>query len=90
MLKLEPKEADLLPVPSPELLESAKGELLALASPVRVLLVNGNSREAIRLVDDVLLGAAIGVEDTAIRALEAARAHMVGRRKARGSGGRGS
>lgn len=90
MLKLEPKEADLLPVPSPEVIESAKGELLALVAPVTALLANGNTREAIRLVDDALLGDALGVGNVPVRAVESAREHMVGRRKARGRGGRGS
>ena len=90
MLKLEPKEADLLPVPSPHLLHAVTAELAALISPVRVLLANGNSREAIRLVDDVLLGAALGVGDASIRSLETAREHMVSRRKARGNGGKGN
>lgn len=90
MLKLEPKEADLLPVPSPQLLAAARGALQALVSPVSALLAHRKSHEAIRLVDDVLLGDALGVGDAAIHALEDARAHMVGRRKARGSGSRGN
>ena len=89
MLKLEPKEADILPVPSPDLVERTKGELLALLSPVAALLANGNAREAVRLVDDVLLGQGRGTEDDAIRAIEAARDHMVGRRKARGRSSKG-
>lgn len=90
MLKLEPKEADVLPVPSPDLVERTKGELLALLSPVTALLANGSVREAVRLVDDVLLGQGRGVEDGAIRAIEAAREHMVGRRKARGRSSKGN
>lgn len=90
MLKIEPKEADLLPVPTPEAIESVKGELLSLVAPVGLLLGNGNAREAIRLIDDVVLGQSLGLADVAIRALEGAREHMVGRRKARGRSGKGT
>jgi adenine-specific DNA-methyltransferase len=89
MLKIEPKEADLLPLPTPDVVASAAEQLLGLVAPVRVLLASGNAREAIRLVDDVLLGQALGLEDGAIRALERAREHMVGRRKARGRSSKG-
>ena len=90
MLKLEPKEADLLPVPSPDLVGRTKGELLGLVSPVTALLANGSVREAVRLVDDALLGHGHGMEDGAIRAIEAAREHMVGRRKARARSSKGN
>lgn len=89
MLKLEPREADVLPVPSPDLVERTKGELLALLSPVGALLANGSVREAVRLVDDALLGQGLEMEEGAVRAVEMAREHMVGRRKARGRSSKG-
>lgn len=90
MLKLEPKEADLLPVPSPELVDRTTGELLSLVSPVTALLANGSVREAVRLVDDMLLRQGCEMGDGPISAIEAAREHMVGRRKARARSSKGS
>lgn len=56
MLKLEPREADTLPVPSPTLVAAA-GPALRRARPrVRRLLGRGALLEAVALVDEVLLG----------------------------------
>jgi hypothetical protein len=84
MLKLEPREADVLPVPSVELVSEHRTELLALRRPVSDHLRAGRLLDAVRLVDDVLLvrGLALGVRE--IDAVREAREEMTRRRAARG------
>ncbi|WP_193611826.1 Eco57I restriction-modification methylase domain-containing protein [Nocardioides lijunqiniae] len=84
MLKLEPREADVLPVPSVELVGAHRVELLALRRPVSDHLRGGRLLDAVRLVDDVLLAGALGLRDREIDAVREARAEMTKRRVARG------
>ncbi len=83
MLKLEPREADRLPVPSPELVEAA-GDRLALVRPqVAGLLRGGKLTDAAKLVDDVLLVGELGMPRKAVRVLRDAHAELSARRVAR-------
>ena len=81
LLKLEPKEADLLPVPAPAALREAAAGLRAIRPAVAAALASGALEAAVALVDDVLLA---GLDATALAALRGARALLSARRRARG------
>ncbi len=91
MLKLEPKEADRLPVPSPDVLRAQQDALTALRSQVAARLRDSSGLlEAANLVDDVLLIGALGMSRSDVRALRDAHADLTARRVARGSVPRGT
>lgn len=83
MLKLEPREADRLPVPAPELVTDNATALASIHPGVRDALARGRLLGAVRLVDDVLLSHALGVTDTARASLVDAHARLTARRVAR-------
>jgi len=87
MLKLEPREADELPVPSPALVRSVRGELAAIRDVVDEALGAGRLLDAVRAVDDVLLVGGLGLAREDVAVLADAREVLAGRRSAR-SGGR--
>lgn len=84
LLKLEPGEADQLPVPAPELLRSARSALLAVRPQLAGALRTGKVVDAARIVDDVLLVGELGLRRGEVRALEEAHAALTARRVARG------
>lgn len=90
MLKLEPREASQLPVPSPSLVEEAARELRRLRPRARRLLSAGNLQGVVALVDEALCrsdeGVLAGVEPLreGYRRLRARRAAR-GRAPASGS-----
>ncbi|MGW6279317.1 HsdM family class I SAM-dependent methyltransferase [Kribbella sp. NPDC055071] len=88
MLKIEPREADVLPVPSPALLESARKDLAVLRPQVAAHLRYGRLLEAVRLMDDVLLVALLGISAEEAQALRDGHATLMARRLARGGKGR--
>ncbi len=90
MLKLEPKEADLLPVPTKSVLEDSQKALSALRPQMAQALRNGRLLEAVRLVDDVLLVGQLGLSRAKVRALREAHAELSNRRTARGASPRGT
>lgn len=85
MLKLEPREADQLPVPAPALVVDHAAALAAVRPAVRTTLAGGDLLGAVRLVDEVLLGRALGVADEARASLVDAHANLTARRVARGA-----
>jgi hypothetical protein len=87
MLKLEPREADRLPVPSPELLTAVRKRLAELRPHVGRLLRDGELIGAAKLLDDVLLIGELGTSVADVRALREAHAELTARRMARGSRG---
>ncbi len=87
MLKLEPREADLLPVPAPDVLSACRGELTSLRPQMAVSLRGGRLTEAARMVDNVLLIGALGMSRREVRALEEAHQELTARRAARGRQG---
>jgi adenine-specific DNA-methyltransferase len=89
LLKLEPKEADKLPVPSLALLEKAADALRALRPQLYKALRNGDLMSAVKRVDRVLLTGQLGLPFDAIRALREAREALFTRRVTRAKGGRG-
>jgi hypothetical protein len=85
ILKLEPREADHLPVPAPTLVAGHAVALQAIRPRVLDVLSRGDLLGAVRLVDDVVLGRAAGITDSARAALVAAHAQLTARRVARGT-----
>lgn len=84
MLKIEPKEADRLPVPSPSLLESTRKELSSQRGKISRLLARGKLMDAVRIVDEVLLSGHLGISNADISALRDGHASLMARRVARG------
>lgn len=85
LLKLEPGEADALPVPGPDLLTRVGPALSALRRPVAARLAAGRLLPAVELVDDVLLAGALGLGPGELATLRDARALLAGRRATRGA-----
>lgn len=85
MLKIEPKEADQLPVPAATLLSSARPHLRAIESRVAALLSEGKLIDAVGLVDDCLLVRHAGMTYEQVAALRAAHVELRGRRSSRGA-----
>jgi adenine-specific DNA-methyltransferase len=85
MLKLEPREADSLPVPSPDGLLAAADALIEHRQRVIALLRDKRLLDAVRLVDDVLLAGQFGLSSSDVRALREAHAELSARRVARGA-----
>jgi hypothetical protein len=85
LLKLEPKEADLLPVPAPDLVSAAGPALSAVRIRVAALLRRPDGLlEAAKVVDTVLLAGALGLGCGEIKALQEAHLELAARRTARG------
>lgn len=84
LLKHEPKEADLLPVPAPATLD-------AIAAPLQALLPDlaAHPTKAVTLVDDLLLRRHLGLSPAAVEELRQARATLFQRRLRRARGPRG-
>jgi adenine-specific DNA-methyltransferase len=83
LLKLEPKEADVLPVPSPDALRDAGSELRALAPHLAQHLRKRDLQAAVEMVDGVLLARQLGLTRAEIRSLREAREALFARRSAR-------
>jgi adenine-specific DNA-methyltransferase len=90
MLKIEPREADRLPVPSPALLTDAREALSVLRPQMATLLRGGRLLEAAKLVDEVLLVGHLGMKRADVRALREGHADLTARRMSRGGGSRGA
>ncbi len=84
ILKVEPKEADVLPVPTPTALRDAASDLRGLVPNVALLLQRGQLLQAVRLVDQVLLVERMGVKAEQLEALREGHGRMALRRNARG------
>lgn len=83
LLKLEPKEAEQLPLPSPVLVEAAAERLRGLRPQTSKLLRNNQLREIVRMVDQVLLLDELGLQESHLVALGDAHQMMVARRLSR-------
>jgi hypothetical protein len=84
MLKVEPREADRLPMPSPQLIESTKGRLAEIRPQIGRFLRAGRLTEAARLIDDLLLVGGLGMKRSDVKALREAHSELTARRVARG------
>ncbi|MGW4215372.1 HsdM family class I SAM-dependent methyltransferase [Lentzea sp. NPDC004789] len=88
MLKIEPKEADRLPMPSKILIAAARDELKAIRPQVTKHLRVGKLLEAVKLVDDILLVNHTELDRSHVKSLREAHIELHGRRVARGTGKR--
>lgn len=84
MLKIEPREADVLPMPSPELVEKNREALAALKPRVAAALRGGRLLDAVALVDDHLLVRGLGIGVELLAAIRHDHAALTARRVARG------
>jgi adenine-specific DNA methylase len=84
LLKLEPREADLLPIPSEPLLKTVAEELRKVKPQLIIALQQNDLGRAVDLVDRVLLKEALGISEDGIADLRAARALLFNRRRVRG------
>ena len=84
LLKLEPKEADMLPVPAAALLRRAAADLSAARPGVEAALQVGDLAAAVAQVDRILLTGRLGLDDGQLMALRMARELLSQRRRARG------
>lgn len=89
MLKIEPREADQLPMPSPDLVRRHRPELVALRSKVAAALQAGRLTDAVALVDEVLLVKGMRTPKKSLAAIRQDRAVLAARRVARGKVSRG-
>src|SRR6476469_3278403 len=85
MLKVVPREADLLPVPSKELIRAAQADLETVQPYVAQHLQSGNLIEAVKLVDDKLLVGHAGLSRSQVKALRDAHMELRERRASRGA-----
>lgn len=83
MLKLEPKEADALPLPSPSTVMECMDELAALKPQLSTALRGGDLERAVSLVDRVILNKFIGLSGDAIMGLRHGREALFARRMSR-------
>ncbi len=84
MLKIEPKEADRLPIPVVGMVEGCGEELRRIRRRVLALLRGGRLLDAVDLVDDVLLVGALGLSAPQVKSMQEARASLAARRVGRG------
>lgn len=90
MLKHEPKEADMLPMPSFEVLREAEPRLKRLQPQISALLREPDNTPAIDLVDRVILQEIMKATPRQIAQLRKARAMLFKRRVTRGKGQNGA
>lgn len=90
MLKHEPKEADMLPMPSLEVLREAEPRLKRLQPQISLFLRGADIMPAIDLVDRVLLQGIMKATPRQIAELRVARAKLFQRRINRGKGQNGT
>ncbi|GAB3198151.1 N-6 DNA methylase [Geodermatophilus arenarius] len=85
LLKLEPREADLLPVPHPDVLTAAAIRLKAIRPKVARRLRLGQLNAAAALVDHVLLVGELGIPVSDVASLHEEQQVLRARRMARGA-----
>ncbi|WP_261898415.1 HsdM family class I SAM-dependent methyltransferase [Mycobacterium marinum] len=85
MLKLEPSEADQLPVPSPAVVAASVPQLQQARGSIREALRRRDLSAAVRIVDEVILQQQLGIDAADHAELVAAHAVMAARRMARGA-----
>ena len=84
MLKVEPREADRLPMPSSTLVRATRADLAAIRPQMNRLLQAGRLRDAARLMDELLLVGQLGMKRSDVDALQLAHGELTARRLARG------
>lgn len=89
ILKLEPREADVLPVPSIAMVQQHAEELRGIKAEVRELLASGKKQEATEMVDGIVLERMLSLDQAAVATIRTARTNMLERRTARGKAVKG-
>jgi adenine-specific DNA methylase len=89
LLKHEPKEADLLPVPSRSTLEAAHDELQLLKPQLATAMHQNDVLRAVEMVDAIILEKHLRLSPGQMAQLRHAREVLFNRRLARGRGKRG-
>lgn len=89
MLKVEPREADQLPLPAPSLIQAAADQLRALSPQLAQALRNDELLDAVRRVDRLLLRRGGVATRSDLEALRAGRQALFHRRVRRGKPSRG-
>ena len=84
LLKLEPREADQLPVPSHDALLAASPALEKARPLVDHALAQGRLLEAVATVDEILLSGHLGMSHMQVQTVSEARAQLAERRRTRG------
>ena len=84
LLKMEPREADNLPVPSLERIRTVEKELRCIRPQLAQSLRHADLNEAVTAVDKIVLA---GVPDRELKTLKLAREMLFQRRKMRGKSG---
>ncbi|MFO1150982.1 MAG: N-6 DNA methylase [Alsobacter sp.] len=90
MLKHEPKEADLLPVPAPSTLAAVAGRLRHTQVQIGGALRAADPAAAVAIVDRVILQEHLGMSAEDIAGLRSAREHLFQRRVSRSRSERGN
>jgi hypothetical protein len=89
LLKHEPKEADLLPVPTLAVLTAARSELEAVSPQVAFALQQNELLKAVEMVDAIILKRHMKLDGDQLAQLRQAREALFQRRVARGRNNRG-
>ncbi|MGK2881859.1 MAG: N-6 DNA methylase [Mycobacterium sp.] len=84
ILKLEPREADLLPLPGPAAVAGFAAHLRAARPTVRTALADGDLGRAVAVVDEIVLRGQLGLSAAQHAELASAHAMLTARRTARG------
>lgn len=84
LLKLEPREADTLPLPRPEVVAALRDPLRRVRRAVTARLATGRLLAAVTLVDEVLMEADCGLDGERLATIRAAHGELTARRVARG------
>lgn len=88
ILKIEPKEADVWAMPSPALISARADALRAIKQQVSFLLDEGRLLDAVKIVDQVILGRCGDLSAKQIKKIRQARAELAHRRNVRAASGR--
>jgi len=88
ILKIEPKEADVWAMPSPALISARADALRAIKQQVSFLLDEGRLLDAVKIVDQVVLGRCGDLSAKQIKKIRQARAELAHRRNVRAASGR--
>lgn len=84
LLKHEPREADLMPVPGPKILEAAANELMLIEPQLALMLRQNKLLNAVEMVDAIILERHLKLDTAQLGQLRQAREALFQRRVARG------
>jgi adenine-specific DNA-methyltransferase len=83
ILKLEPREADRLPIPSPALVKSKSKQLLSIEPPAASMAAQGRLMEACSIVDKILFPRGSQLKNADLEEIRATRRVLRERRQSR-------